>query len=85
MTGVSPLVRVTIVSDRRLVYATTGEQVGGSGLTKTFEARNVRDFAFTAAPDYRLQSATVNGVVDPRLGPARVPVVDACCRPRSGR
>ena len=53
VTGVSPLVRVTIVSDRRLVYATTGEQVGGSGLTKTFEARNVRDFAFTAAPDYR--------------------------------
>ena len=63
VTGVSPLVRVTIVSDRRLVYATTGEQVGGSGLTKTFEARNVRDFAFTAATYYRLQSATVNGVV----------------------
>ena len=63
VTGVSPLVRVTINSDRRLVYATTGEQVGGSGLTKRFEARNVRDFAFTAATDYRLQSATVGGVV----------------------
>ena len=72
----SPLVRVTIVSDRRLVYATTGEQVGGDGPDEAFEARNVRDFAFTAATDYRLQSATVNGVVDPCLGPARLPVLD---------
>jgi len=63
VTGVSPRVRITLVSDRRLVYATTGEQVGGSGLVKTFEARDVRDFALTAAPDYRLRSATVGGVV----------------------
>ncbi len=63
VTGVSPKVRVTIISDRRLVYATTGEQVAGSGLSRTFEARNVRDFAFTAAPDYALRSATVGGVV----------------------
>ncbi len=62
VTGTSPLVRVTIISDRRLVYATTGEQVAASGLSRTFEARNVRDFAFTAAPDYALRSATVGGV-----------------------
>ncbi|MDQ3127875.1 MAG: hypothetical protein M3Q66_05375 [Chloroflexota bacterium] len=63
VTPVSPRVRVTIVSDRILRWATTGEQVGGTGTTKIFEARNVRDFAITGAPDYRLTSATVGGVV----------------------
>jgi hypothetical protein len=62
VTPSSPRVRVTIISDRVLRYATTGEQVGGSGLTKVFEAGNVRDFAFTAAPDYRLTTASVGGV-----------------------
>jgi hypothetical protein len=62
VTGVSPRVRVTIVSDRVLRYATTGNQVAGSGLSKTFEARDVRDFAFTAAPDYAVRSTTVGGV-----------------------
>ena len=62
VTGVSPRVRVTLVSDRGLRYATTGDQVSGSGLTKTFEARNVRDFAFTAAPDYAVRSTAVGGV-----------------------
>ncbi|MBA2381009.1 MAG: hypothetical protein H0V73_02770, partial [Chloroflexi bacterium] len=63
VTPVSPRVRVTIVSDRAIRWATTGEQVAGSGLTKTYEARNVRDFAFTGAPDYRLTSATIDGVI----------------------
>ncbi|HUQ78895.1 MAG TPA: hypothetical protein VM427_08530 [Patescibacteria group bacterium] len=63
VTPVSPRVRVTIVSDRIIRWATTGEQVGGSGTTKIFEARHVRDFAITGAPDYRLASATVGGVV----------------------
>jgi hypothetical protein len=63
VTPVSPRVRVTIVSDRPIRWATTGEQVAGSGTTKVFEARNVRDFAFTGAPDYRLTSTTVGGVV----------------------
>ena len=62
VTPSSPRVRVTLISDRVLRYATTGEQVGGSGLSKTFEARNVRDFAFTAAPDYRLTTGSVGGV-----------------------
>jgi hypothetical protein len=62
VTGVSPRVRVTIISDRALTYATTGEQVGSSGLTKRFEAVSVRDFAFTAAPDYARRSTTVGGV-----------------------
>ena len=63
VTPVSPRVRVTIVSDRVIRWATTGEQVGGSGTTKIFEARNVRDFAIAGAPDYRLTSATVGDVV----------------------
>ncbi len=63
VTPVSPRVRVTIVSDRVIRWATTGEQVGGSGTTKVYEARNVRDFAITGAPDYRLTSATIGGVV----------------------
>ena len=62
VTPVSPLVRVTIVSDRRIRWATTGEQTSPTGTTMTFEARNVRDFAFTGAPDYRTTSATVGGV-----------------------
>ena len=63
VTPVSPRVRVTIVSERPLRYATTGEQVGGGGLTKIFEARNVRDFSFTGAADYAVQSATVGNVI----------------------
>jgi hypothetical protein len=63
VTPVSPRVRVTIVSERALRFATTGEQVGGSGLTRIFEARNVRDFSFTGAADYSVQSATVGNVI----------------------
>jgi hypothetical protein len=59
VTPVSPRVRVAITSDRTLVYATPGSRIAVSGLRQTFEATNVRDFAFTAAPDYRTISATV--------------------------
>ena len=63
VTGVSPRVRVTIISDRAIRWATTGEPAGGSGLTRKFEAVNVRDFALAGAPDYAVRSATVGGVV----------------------
>jgi hypothetical protein len=59
VTPVSPKVRVSISADRTLVYATTGEPAGGGGRNQVFEATNVRDFAFTAAPDYRTTSTTV--------------------------
>lgn len=62
VTPVSPRVRVAITSDRALVYASTGEPVAKSGLTTTLEATNVRDFVFTAAPDYKSISSTVGGV-----------------------
>lgn len=62
ITPVSPRVRVAITSDRTLAYASTGEPVAKSGLTTTFEATNVRDFAFTAAPDYKSTSTKVGDV-----------------------
>jgi hypothetical protein len=51
----SPSVRVTMVTDRRLSLATTGDRVSVSadGLTQVFEAHHVRDFTVTAATDYR--------------------------------
>ena len=54
-------VRVTIVTDRRLVIAATGDQLSASadGLTQVFEAHGVRDFTVTAAADYRVVSRTV--------------------------
>jgi hypothetical protein len=74
VTPVSPHVRITIVADRPIRWATTGEQVASSGTTKTFEARNVRDFAFVGAPDYRITSATVNGVIIRVLGRPGFPI-----------
>ncbi len=61
VTPSSPLVRVTIVSTRRLVLATSGDGLSSSadGLTKVFEARNVRDFTVTAAVDYRTRERVV--------------------------
>ncbi|HEY7591451.1 MAG TPA: hypothetical protein VH723_10690 [Candidatus Limnocylindrales bacterium] len=59
ITPVSPSVRVAITTDRPLVIATSGERVSASGLTQTFLAENVRDFAIAAAPDFRTGSAVV--------------------------
>ena len=63
VTPTSPRVRVTIVSDRAIRWATTGEQTTPTGTTTSFEARNVRDFVFVGAPDFRTVSATVGGVL----------------------
>ncbi len=61
VTPSSPLVRLTVITDRRLMLATTGDRVSIStdGLTQRFEARNVRDMTITAAPDFRSISARV--------------------------
>jgi hypothetical protein len=58
-------VRVRIVTDRKLVLATTGDRtsVSGDGLTQVFNATNVRDFTVTAAPDFRTGSRVVRGKV----------------------
>jgi hypothetical protein len=63
VTPVSPLVRVSITSDRTLVFATPGARVARSGLRQTFQATNVRDFAFTAAPDYKRVATTVGDTI----------------------
>ncbi|HET9613834.1 MAG TPA: hypothetical protein VFP22_03390 [Candidatus Limnocylindrales bacterium] len=62
VTGVSPSVRVRLLSDRTLRYATTGEHLEGFGTNQLFEATNARDFAFTAAPDYSVHSTTAGPV-----------------------
>jgi hypothetical protein len=60
-TPTSPFVRVTVVTDRTLVLATTGDRVSSSSddLTQVFEARGVRDFTVTAAADYRTTARKV--------------------------
>jgi hypothetical protein len=62
-TPTSSSVRVRVVTDRRLVLATTGDRVSVSadGLTQVFEARGVRDFTVTAAADFRTTSRVVGG------------------------
>jgi hypothetical protein len=62
VTPVSSRVRVTISADRRIAWATTGEQIGPTGTTTRFEATNVRDFAIVGAPDFRRTSTKVGGV-----------------------
>ena len=62
VTPVSPRVRVTIMADRRIVWATTGEQTSPTAATMTFEATNVRDFALVGAPDFRRTTTTVGSV-----------------------
>ena len=62
VTPVSPHVKVTIVADRTIRWATTGSQTSPIGATTTFEATNVRDFVITGAPDYRTASTTVGNV-----------------------
>jgi len=61
VTPSSPLVRLTVISDRKLVIATSGDRVYGSadGLTQRYEARDVRDMTVTAAPDFRTKSVKV--------------------------
>ena len=59
VTPTSPYVRVRIVPDRTLRFATSGEKVASEGASRTFEARNVRDFTITASPDFVTRSTTV--------------------------
>jgi hypothetical protein len=61
VTPTSRDVRVTITTDRRLDLATTGELVSTSpnGLTKVFEAEDVRDFTVTASTDYETRQRVV--------------------------
>lgn len=59
-TPVSPLVEVTLDSDVPVKFATSGKQTSKVGNKRTFIARNVRDFNFTAARDYKVTSGWSN-------------------------
>ena len=61
VTPSSTYVRVAITTDRTLKIASSGQRISVNGLTQVFVARNVRDFNFSAAPDYRTASRTTRG------------------------
>ena len=63
VTPSSSSVQVSITTDRPLIFATSGRRTGVSvdGLTQTFVATNVRDFNFSASPNYRTATRSVRG------------------------
>ncbi len=65
VTPTSSLVRLTVITDRKLVIATTGDRVfkSADGLTQRFEARDVRDVTITAAPDFHTRETTVGDTI----------------------
>ncbi len=65
VTPTSSFVDVTVITDRKLVIATTGDRVfrSADGLTQRFEARDVRDVTITAAPDYHVRETTVGDTI----------------------
>jgi hypothetical protein len=59
LTPTSPRVQVTVSSDRRLVWATSGRRVSRDGRGRaTFVATDVRDFVIAASPGYRTARGT---------------------------
>ena len=62
-TQVASRVDVSITADRAgMVYAAPGTRTLVSGNTQNFTAYNVRDFNFTASPDYHVVTETHGGV-----------------------
>jgi hypothetical protein len=61
VTPSSTSVEVAITTDQPLTIASSGQLINVNGLTKTFVAHNVRDFNFSAAPDYQTASRVSNG------------------------
>ena len=63
VTAVSKHVNVTLTSDVALEFATSGGAPRSSnGKTQTFSASDVRDFNFSASPDYRVLRFNWNGI-----------------------
>ena len=62
VTSVSPLVEVSITTDRPLGIGATGSRLSVNGLTQTFAATNVRDFNFVASPFYTLRTEMFRGI-----------------------
>jgi hypothetical protein len=62
VTGVSPRVEVTMNDVAHLVYATNGTRTASRANGQTFLAHNVRDFNFSASPNYQSTKVSHNGV-----------------------
>jgi hypothetical protein len=62
VTGISPRVTVTLNSDVRLKWVTSGVYSGSGAAGKRFTAHDVRDFNFSASPDYVVTRAAHGGV-----------------------
>jgi hypothetical protein len=73
VTGVSPNVRVRLITDRSMAFATTGERLFGTTTEQVYEAQNVRDFSFVGAPDYASHSVKVGTVTVRVYGRAGFP------------
>lgn len=54
VTPVADDVRVTFNSSVPLMFATSGVQIASGEHGQTYDARDVRDFSFTASPSYRV-------------------------------
>jgi hypothetical protein len=62
-TQIASRVDVSITSDRAgMIYAAPGTRTGQSGNTQTFVAYNVRDWNFSASPDYHVGGETYKNV-----------------------
>ena len=62
VTATSPRVTVTLTADLALKYATSGERTSATGNTQKFVATDVRDFNFSASPDYAVTKVAWNGI-----------------------
>lgn len=62
VTSISPRVRVTFSAERALTYVTSGDLAARSGNSRTFVARNVRDFNFLARPSFKTLKGSAAGV-----------------------
>jgi hypothetical protein len=62
VTANSSRVRVTFTAERALTYVTSGDQVARSGNSRTFVARDVRDFNFVARPSFKKLTSYAAGV-----------------------
>jgi len=60
-TNTTDHVHVVLTTDQPLVIASSGQLTNANGLTKTYDAYNVRDFNFSAAPDYHTATRTTGG------------------------
>lgn len=62
VTDVSPRVTVRLSSDAALRWSTSGRPLGGSDGVAKFVANDVRDFNFSASPNYRVRKLRWNGI-----------------------